>query len=102
MGQRKVTNQSLPPDNKITEQQTRRTHAEIADESGELPELDLHGFTANQASVEVYNYIIAMNAADEPCCRIVHGKGTGTLKQIVEKEIEDLTSQGVVDQHFQS
>ncbi len=59
----KYSNRSPLPVNHVSEEQIRLTQAEISDSSGELPELDLHGETANQASVEVYDYIISMNAA---------------------------------------
>jgi DNA-nicking Smr family endonuclease len=74
----------------------------MADQSGELPELDLHGETANQASVEIYDYILSQNAAGESCCRIVHGKGTGVLERVVVKEVEDLTDQGIIEKSFPS
>ena len=102
MGQRKIANnyQSTIPE--ASEQQIRRTQAEMADQSGELPELDLHGETANQASVEIYDYILSQNAAGESCCRIVHGKGTGVLERVVQKEVENLTVQGIIETSFQS
>ena len=102
MGKRKPVNKSLPLEEHVSEQQIRRTQAEMADQSGELPELDLHGETANQASVEIYDYILSQNAAGESCCRIVHGKGTGVLERVVQKEVEDLTLQGVIETSFQS
>jgi DNA-nicking Smr family endonuclease len=98
----KSPNKGLPPVEHVSEQQIRLTHAEIADQSGELPELDLHGETANQASVEIYDYILSQNAAGESCCRIVHGKGTGVLERVVQKEVEDLTVQGIIETSFQS
>jgi DNA-nicking Smr family endonuclease len=67
-----------------------------------MPKLDLHGLTANQASVEVYDYILTMHAAGDPCCRIVHGKGTGVLQQVVANEIDDLTGQGIIESSFPS
>lgn len=102
MGKNKSFDKGQPPVEHVSEMQIRRTHAEIADRSGELPELDLHGETANQASVEIYNYILSQNAAGELCCRIVHGKGTGVLERVVAKEIEDLTAQGVIEESFPS
>lgn len=98
----KTPDKGLPPVESVSEQQIRRTHAEIADQSGELPELDLHGLTASQASVEVYDYVLSQNAAGASCCRIVHGKGTGVLERVVAKEIEDLTSQGIINISFPS
>jgi DNA-nicking Smr family endonuclease len=102
MGQRRNASQNFAAADPVSESQLRRTHAEIADSSGELPELDLHGETANEASVEVYDYLLSQNAAGESCCRIVHGKGTGTLERVVSKEIQDLTEQGVIETSFPS
>lgn len=102
MRKNKYSGRSPLPVNNVSEQQIRLTQAEISDSSGELPELDLHGKTANQASVKIYDYIISMNAAGETCCRIVHGKGTGVLEHVVTNEIEDLTIQGIIETSFSS
>ncbi len=98
----KNPNKGLPPVDNVSEQQIRRTHAEIADRSGELPELDLHGQIAQEASLNVYGYISHMADSGESFCRIVHGKGTGVLQQVVQKELEDLTVQGKIETAFPS
>lgn len=101
MGKRKASNNySAATD--VSEQQIRLTYAQIADQSGELPELDLHGQTGQEASLNVYGYVTRMAASGESCCRIVHGKGTGVLQQVVIKEINELIEQGIVETHFQS
>ena len=102
MGKRKVSDHNNFAVPTVTEQQLRRAHAEIADKSGELPELDLHGQTGQEASLNIYAYITRMAASGESCCRIVHGKGTGVLERIVAKEIEELTAQGIIESSFPS
>ena len=102
MGKRKVSdhNNSVVP--AVTEQQLRRTHAEIADQSGELPELDLHGQTGQEAALNAYGYVTRMADSGEPCCRLVHGKGTGVLQQVVTDELEELSQQNIIETYFQS
>jgi DNA-nicking Smr family endonuclease len=102
MGKDKYPNKGLPPVEHVSEQQVRRTHAEIADVSGELPELDLHGQTAQEASLNVYGYVTRMAGAGELSCRIIYGKGTGVLQQVVTKEVDELMEQGIVGSYFQS
>ena len=102
MGKRKVSDHNLSAVPAVSEQQLRWSHAEIADQSGELPELDLHGQTGQEASLNVYGYVTRMADSGEPCCRIVHGKGTGVLERIVAKEIEELTAQGIIESSFPS
>ena len=98
----RIPNRGLPPDENASEAQINRTHAEIADQSGEMPELDLHGKTREEASLKVKNYIEQMNAAGATSCRIVHGKGTGVLKRLVAEEIKNFTAQGIIATSFQS
>jgi DNA-nicking Smr family endonuclease len=102
MGKNKSIDKGQPPVERVTEQQIRRTHAEIADISGELPELDLHGQTGQEASLNVYGYVTRMADSGESCCRIIHGKGTGVLERVVAKEVEDLTEQGIIEVSFPS
>ncbi len=86
----------------VNESQTLLTQAEISDHNGEIPELDLHGERASEASIEVYNYLSNMSASGEPCCRIIHGKGTGVLEQVVIEEIEDFACRGIIEVSFAS
>ncbi len=102
MGKRRPIDKSLPPEELISEKQLRRTQAEIADVSGELPELDLHGQTGQEASLNVYGYVTRMADSGESCCRIIHGKGTGVLQQVVTDELEELMQQNVIETYFQS
>lgn len=98
----KYPNTGLPPVEQVSERQLRRTHAEIADVSGNLPELDLHGQTSQEASLNVYGYVTRLASTGELSCRIIHGKGTGVLQQAVTKEIEELMGQRIVDAYFPS
>jgi DNA-nicking Smr family endonuclease len=98
----KFPDKSLPPVDSINERQIRRTHAEIADISGHMPELDLHGQFGQEASIAVYNYVSLMANSGESCCRIIHGKGTGVLERVVKKELDDLQQQNIIETYFQS
>ena len=102
MGKRKVSDNNNSAVPAVSEQRLRRTQAEIADQSGELPELDLHGQTGQEASLNVYGYVTRMADSGELCCRIVHGKGTGVLQQVVTNEIGELMEQRVIETYFQS
>jgi DNA-nicking Smr family endonuclease len=81
----------------------RLTHAEIVDlTSSTMPQLDLHGEFAREAAIAVYGYVTRMASSGESCCRIVHGKGTGVLQQVVTRELDELLEQGVIEASFQS
>jgi DNA-nicking Smr family endonuclease len=103
MGKRRMSNQSSTPAGSVSEPELRKTQAEIADQSGELPELDLHGQTAQEAGVNVYGYVTSMaDSGSEPCCLIIHGKGTGVLQQAVTDELDDLAAKNIIETYFQS
>jgi DNA-nicking Smr family endonuclease len=102
MGKRRTSNQSSAFTDNVSESQLRRTQAEIADQSGELLELDLHGQTAQEAGVNVYGYVTSMADSGEPCCLIIHGKGTGVLQQVVTDELDDLLQRNIIETYFQS
>src|ERR1700683_941714 len=95
-----IPDKGLPPQDNLSEKQVRLTHAEIADRTGTMPELDLHGEFAQEAATAVYGYITNVASSGEPFCRIVYGKGTGTLQQVVAKEIAQLVEDGVVESSF--
>ncbi len=88
MGKRKISNQNSSSAENISESQIRRTSAEISDRSGELQELDLHGQVVQQASVNIYGFVTSLADSGESCCRIIHGKGTGVLRQITHSILE--------------
>ncbi len=92
----------LQPAEHPSEQQVRRTHAEIVDLSGAMPELDLHGEFAQEAATAVHSYITSMASAGEEFCRITYGKGTGALQQVVAREVAQLTGGGVIESSFPS
>jgi DNA-nicking Smr family endonuclease len=61
------------------------------DDSIELPidgTLDLHTFRPNEVKELIPDYIEACLAKDIYKLRIIHGKGTGTLKRIVQSILE--------------
>ena len=102
MGKRKISNNNQSVISDASEQQIRQTHAEIADQSGEPPELDLHGQTGQEAALNVYGYVTRMADSGELCCRIIYGRGTGVLQQVVAKEISELAEQNIIATYFQS
>ncbi len=53
-------------------------------------ELDLHTFLPKECADVVEEYVRAAQEAGLPVVRIIHGKGTGTLRRIVH---------GVLDRH---
>ncbi len=72
------------------------TDDEPDDESDEVAtpaltdELDLHTFSPKECADVVDEYLYAAQAAGMTLVRIIHGKGTGTLRRIVH---------GVLDRH---
>jgi DNA-nicking Smr family endonuclease len=51
-------------------------------------ELDLHTFLPRECAEVVAEYVRAAQEAGMTAVRIVHGKGTGTLRRIVHAELE--------------
>ena len=80
----------------------RVMHAELCDKSNTLPNLDLHGFTKENAIQEMEHFVSHQIFIGESCCRIVHGKGTGILERAVKKEIEKLVKDGKIQKSFPS
>ncbi|HVK87342.1 MAG TPA: Smr/MutS family protein [Kofleriaceae bacterium] len=57
--------------------------------SDEVPEeLDLHTFLPRECADVVEEYVRAAQEAGLPAVRIIHGKGTGTLRRIVHSVLE--------------
>ena len=50
----------------------------------------------------VHSYITSMASSGEEFCRITYGKGTGTLQQVVAREVAQLTEDGVIESSFPS
>lgn len=51
-------------------------------------ELDLHTFLPRECADVVEEYVRAAHEAKMPFVRIIHGKGTGTLRRIVHAVLE--------------
>ena len=98
----KYPSKGLLPVEKVSEAQVRRSHAELADGSDQLPELDLHGKTAVEAVGELESVVAGMNAAGELACRIVHGVGKNILAPAVARRIAELTEDGIIETSFPS
>jgi len=83
-------------------EELRVMHAELSDRSDSIPNLDLHGFTKENAIAEMTTFISHQIFTGVSCCRIVHGKGKGILERAIKKEIEKLTKQGKIQTSFPS
>jgi len=51
-------------------------------------ELDLHRLTVDEATEELERYLYKAFKYRLSCVRINHGKGTGTLRQAVHRELK--------------
>ncbi|MFA5078914.1 MAG: Smr/MutS family protein [Dehalococcoidia bacterium] len=56
--------------------------------AGINPELDLHALTVDQALPAIHEYLNDACLAGLKEVRIVHGKGTGALRQVVRRELK--------------
>ena len=56
--------------------------------AGISPELDLHGLTVDEALPLIHSYLNDACLAGLKEVRIVHGKGTGALRQVVMRELK--------------
>jgi DNA mismatch repair protein MutS2 len=50
-------------------------------------EIDLHRLTVDEALFKLDQYLYDAYAAGLPWVRVVHGKGTGTLRRVIRKEL---------------
>src|SRR5262245_23951890 len=62
--------------------------AEVAADAALTDELDLHTFLPRECADVVAEYVRAAQEAGMTHVRIVHGKGTGTLRRIVHSVLE--------------
>ena len=75
---------SVPKTNakKIIEKTSRQFHNEVG-----VPEVDLRGMTAGEASIVLAQFIDNAVMSRLPSVRIIHGKGTGVLRQTVHDDL---------------
>jgi len=52
-------------------------------------EIDLHGLTVGEALFRLDRYLNEAFMAGLPWVRVIHGKGTGTLRQAVRQELQN-------------
>lgn len=64
------------------------TRAFVA-EMGEAPELDLHERTADEATREADAFLNQAFVAGQDAVRIVHGRGSGILRDVVHRLLTD-------------
>jgi DNA mismatch repair protein MutS2 len=50
-------------------------------------EVDMRGWRADEVAPELERYVQDAYLANMPFVRIIHGKGTGTLRQVVRQEL---------------
>lgn len=80
----------------------RVMHAELSDRSDNIPNLDLHGFTKDDAVAETEQFLSHQIFVGESCCRIAHGKGKGILERAIKREIGKLVKQNKIQTSFPS
>ncbi len=51
------------------------------------PELDLHRLTSDEAMTKLDQYLYDAYVAGLSSVRIIHGKGTGVLRQVVREQV---------------
>jgi DNA mismatch repair protein MutS2 len=54
-----------------------------AEMGADVPELDLHGLSRREAEYDLDQFIDRQFAAGEKVLRVVHGRGTGTLRRFI-------------------
>lgn len=85
MKRRKNSPKSLPPAS------TNRGPEDLLwiAEHGDVPSLDLHGLSTLTAEHELAQFIYDQSYRHTPVVCIIHGHGTGKLKQVVETWVHD-------------
>lgn len=73
------------------------TQAEVREASGKMAELDLHGMDEATARGEIDKFLNQLFMSGERVGRIVHGKGTGKLAEVVRKVLEEQKQAGLVE-----
>lgn len=64
-------------------------HSTPGEKAGVHPELDLHALTVDEALPLIHGYLNDACLAGLKEVRIVHGKGTGALRQVVMRELKN-------------
>jgi DNA mismatch repair protein MutS2 len=74
----------------------KRKHSSPADPATKIPvtespgiELDLRGKRGDEAEIELERYLDAAFSAGLPFVRVIHGKGTGKLRQVVRTALQN-------------
>ncbi len=70
------------------QQEGFKQSSKAARRAGIGPELDLHALTVDQALPAIHEYLNDACLAGLKEVRIVHGKGTGALRQVVMRELK--------------
>jgi DNA-nicking Smr family endonuclease len=104
MGKRETADKKFSLPEEINPEEFHRMQAEILDRTDKIEELDLHGFSREEAIHAVEQFItdLSFSAPKIPACRITHGKGKGILRKAVTEKIESLKSEGVIEAYFPS
>lgn len=96
----KLPDLGMKPVLEASPKQIRRTHAEIASKNNTLPKLDLHGVHPPDAPSAIRQFITGIYATNADACEIIHGIGEGKMQKIVQKEVDELVRQGIVEDSF--
>jgi len=75
------------------------TQAEIRELAGTLAELDLHGMNEAEARSAIYGFLNQLFMSGEQVGKIIHGKGTGKLAQVVREVLEEQKQAGIVERY---
>ena len=76
-------------DDSVSRERSRSTlHLQTSKAAAISSELDLRGMTVEEATNTVDKYLDDALLAGLPRCRLIHGKGTGALRQAVRSQLE--------------
>lgn len=58
-----------------------------AEFGGDVPEVDLHAQTGQEAELSVEQALARAHRAKDPVLKIIHGRGSGTLQEVVRRTL---------------
>ena len=98
MGQRRTPDRSDEPlDRAPSAIELLLTQAELQDVARKIAVLDLHGLNEVQARGEIARFLNQLFMDGVRVGKIIHGKGTGKLAQVVKEVLEEEKKAGLVE-----